>query len=395
MDIREQEYQRVYAQIDLDAIVQNLYHMQKTLKQDTQIIAVIKADGYGHGSVPIARHIEGLSAVSAFAVATAEEAHILRKAGIQKPVLILGYTFPYCYKMLAEEEIRPTVFREDSLADLEQAAVCTGKNIKVHIKVDTGMSRVGIRPDDSGIQFIQRLMDSPYIEIEGIFTHFAKADETDKGPARKQLTLFQTFTRRIERELRLVIPIQHASNSAGILELPEANMDAVRAGISLYGIYPSEETTGNVPLKPALSLHSHIIYKKQLHKGQSVSYGGIFTADREMTIATIPVGYGDGYPRSLSNKGEVLVHGKRAQILGRICMDQFMIDITHIPQAGEGDLVTLIGADGEEQITAQEVGNISGRFPYELMCDLGKRIPRVYMCGGIISGTKDYRNDYM
>ena len=231
------------------------------------------------------------------------------------------------------------------------------------------------------------------IEIEGIFTHFAKADMADKTSARQQLSRFQEFIQLIENRLHLDIPLKHCSNSAGILEMPEANMDAVRAGIAMYGLYPSDEVNRNaVSLRPALSLYSHIIYIKTIRGGQSVSYGGTFTACKDTRVATIPLGYGDGYPRSLSGKGYVLIRGKRAPILGRICMDQFMVDVSDIPEAKENDRVTLIGYDGGEQISAEDLEKLSGRFNYEFVCDLGRRIPRIYLRGGVPVEVKDYND---
>ena len=327
-------YQRVWAEIDLDAIWENMIHMKENIAPETKILAVIKTDGYGHGGVPIARMLEDVDFMFGYAAATYEEAHVLREAGVKKPVLILGYTFPYCY----EEMLR---------------------------------------------------------EVEGIFTHFAKSDEADKTSANHQLELFQNFIDRIQSELGLEIPVKHCSNSAAILEMPQANMDMVRAGITTYGLYPSEEVSKDiVPLRAAMSLYSHIIYCKTIHAGQSVSYGGLFTATKDTRVATIPVGYGDGYPRSLSGKGYVLIHGKKAPILGRVCMDQFMVDISGIPGAMEGDKVTLLGADGQERITAEELGELSGRFNYEFVCTLGKRIPRVYRRNGEITEVKDYFENF-
>lgn len=376
-------FQRGYIQVDLDAILHNVHSMKRNIAEHTKMLGVIKTDGYGHGCEPIARCLEDLDFMYGFAVATPEEAKRLREAGVKKPILILGYTFPYCYEMLAKEEIRTAVFRYDTMEELSAAAKKAGKNIKVHIKVDTGMSRIGITPDEEGLRFVEMLMKCEGVEIEGIFTHFAKADEVDKTHAKAQLKVFLEFVALIKERLGLEIPIKHCSNSAGILELPEANLDMVRAGISLYGLAPSDEVTGEaLMLRPALSFYSNIVYVKNIHKGQSVSYGGTFTAEKEMRIATIPIGYGDGYPRALSGKGFVLLHGKKAPILGRVCMDQFMVDVTDIPEAAENDRVTLIGADGESRISAEFLGELSGRFNYELVCDLGKRIPRVYVRGG-------------
>jgi len=376
---RIETYKRGWIVVDLDAIVHNMEAMNRHIAKDTKMIGVIKTDGYGHGSVPIAQALEELDFMYGFAVATPEEAHVLREAGIRKPILILSYSFPYSYEMLAREEVSLAVFRYDSVAELEKAAERTGHIIKVHIKVDTGMSRIGITPDEEGLKFVEYLMNRKGIEIEGIFTHFAKADEEDKGDTRLQLERFNHFIGLIREKLGLEIPLKHCSNSAGILEVPEANMDLVRAGITLYGLQPSNEVKGEeIGLRPALSFYSHIVYVKTIHEGQQVSYGGHFTASEDMHIATIPVGYGDGYPRALSEKGYVLIRGKKAPILGRVCMDQFMVDVSHIPEAMEDDVVTLIGRDGEETISAQDLGELSGRFNYELVCDLGKRIPRAY-----------------
>lgn len=372
-------YKRGWIEVDLDAIVHNMESMNCHIADHTKMLGVIKTDGYGHGSVPIAKCLEPLDFMFGFAVATPEEAQLLRDAGICKPILLLGYSFPYCYEMLAKENIRPAVFRYDSVEALEKAAEKTGCTIKVHIKVDTGMSRVGITPDEEGLKFVAYLMNRKGIEVEGIFTHFAKADEKDKADAKQQLIRFEKFVCLIREKLGLEIPLKHCSNSAAILEMPEANMDLVRAGITLYGLQPSHEVKGEqIGLRPALAFYSHIVYIKTIHKGQQVSYGGHFTAREDMRIATIPVGYGDGYPRTLSEKGYVLVCGKKAPILGRVCMDQFMVDVSHIPEAKEDDVVTLIGKDGAESISAEDLGDLSGRFNYELVCDLGKRIPRVY-----------------
>ena len=390
-----ESYQRVWAEVDLDAIWENMVHMKENIAENTNILAVIKTDGYGHGGVPIAKMLEQLDFMFGYAAATYEEAHVLREAGVKKPILILGYTFPYCYEELIREEIRPAVYRRDTVEELAAAAAKVGQKAKVHIKVDTGMGRIGITPDEEGLEFVRFLMEHPELEVEGIFTHFAKSDETDKTSANHQLELFQNFIDKIQTELGITIPVKHCSNSAAILEMPQANMDMVRAGITTYGLYPSEEVSKDiVPLRAAMSLYSHIVYCKTIHAGQSVSYGGLFTATKDTRVATIPVGYGDGYPRSLSGKGYVLIHGKKAPILGRVCMDQFMVDISEIPEAMEGDKVTLLGMDGTERITAEELGELSGRFNYEFVCDLGKRIPRVYIQHGEITEVRDYFENF-
>ena len=385
-----EEYQRVFATVDLDAICSNMEKMKANVAEHTKLIGVIKTDGYGHGAVPIARELEKLPFVWGYATATAEEAFILRHDEMKKPILILGYTFPYSYERLITEEIRMAVFRKDMLLQLSEKARRLGKKAKIHIKVDTGMGRIGVRPDQEGLEFVKEAFQTPGIEVEGIFTHFARADEADKTAANKQLNKFQMFLAMIKDE-GLTIPVKHCSNSAGIVELKEANMDMVRAGITLYGLWPSEEVRRDIiDLKPALSLITHVAYVKDLEAGRAISYGGTYVTKRPSRIATIPVGYADGYARGLSNKGAVLIDGKRAPICGRVCMDQFMVDVTDIPEVKMGDEVILIGSAGEETITMEEVGELSGRFNYEFVCNLGKRIPRVFRRNGKIIARKDH-----
>lgn len=373
---------RVQADIDLDALHFNMESMHANIKESTKMCAVIKTDGYGHGAVPIAKELEGLSYVWGYAVATFEEAQELRDAGLSKPILILGYVFPYCYEELSKLEIRPACFREDMLTELSEAAERTGKDIKIHIALDTAMGRIGIRPDDAGLSFVKKSFETPHLIVEGMFTHFSKADEIrGRENTERQIREYRDFTDRIRNELGHEIPIHHCSNSAGIVDYPDANFDMVRAGITLYGLWPSSETSrGPVPLRPLMSLKSHVVYIKDCPAGTAVSYGGTYITKNDHTlIATIPVGYGDGYPRSLSNRGYVLVRGKKAPILGRVCMDQLMVDVTEIPGAAMGDEVILIGKQGEEAITMEDLGDLSGRFNYELACDINKRVPRIYM----------------
>lgn len=401
---RMEKYSRVYATVDLDAIRFNMDSMKANIAPETKIVGVIKTDGYGHGAVPIAKELEPLDYMFGFATATAEEAMILRNCGIRKPIMILGYTFPYSYRDMIDNDIRLTVFRDDMAQQLSECVTepeidRDGKNdikkAKIHIKVDTGMSRIGIRPDEEGIAFVKRMLHLPGIEVEGIFTHFAKADELDKTNAEEQIRSFKEFIARTEAETGYKLPVCHCSNSAGIVELKEANMDVVRAGITLYGLWPSEEVAKDiVKLRPAMELKSRIVYVKEVEPGTAVSYGGTFVAERRTRVATIPVGYGDGYPRGLSNKGYVLLHGRKAPVIGRVCMDQFMIDVTDIGEAAEGDEVTLIGRDKENCITMEELGELSGRFNYELACCIGKRVPRIYLKSGKIVGTKDYFHDF-
>lgn len=383
-------YSRVYANINLDAIAYNMQQMHQLLKEPTKIFAVVKTDGYGHGAVEIAKEIESYDYLFGFCVATVEEAMILRRHAIQKPILILGYTFKEQYQTIVAYQLTPAVFTLDMAKELSNEALRQGKKVRVHIKIDTGMSRIGLPVEEESATIIKQISNLSNIEIEGIFTHFSKADEADKTSALAQIKAFnQMVTMLLDKQI--TIPYKHCSNSAGIIDLPNANMDFVRAGITLYGLWPSDEVLKDrIDLKPVLSLHSTVVYVKTIAAGTPISYGGIYVADSKRTIATIPVGYGDGYPRTLSNKGWVLIHGKKAPIRGRICMDQMMVDVTDIPNVSVGDEVILIGTQEQESITMEQLGDLSMRFNYEFACDLGKRIPRVYIKENQVVSTKDY-----
>lgn len=383
-------YSRAYARIDLDAVAYNMEQMKQSLKPQTKMMAVIKADGYGHGAVPIAEMLETKDYLWGFAVATLDEAVVLRTEGIKKPILVLGCVFPDQYLEMLKHDIRMNIYTEEMAEAISRMAAGEGLCAHMHIKLDTGMGRLGFDMSDSSVEAITRISQLPNVEMEGIFTHFAKADETDKTFTEKQLRDFSEMTERLaENGVRFAY--EHCANSAAIIDIKEANFDLVRAGISTYGLYPSEEVNKeNVKLKPAMALKSHVAFVKEIHEGTPISYGGTFVSEKKMRIATIPVGYADGYPRSLSNKGWVLIRGKKAPIVGRICMDQFMVDVTDIDGVSFGDTVTLIGRDGNETITVEELGELSGRFNYEFVCDLGKRIPRVYVKNGSISEQVDY-----
>ncbi len=395
-----EEYQRVHARISLDAIKDNFNEIKRLINKDTKVIAVLKTDGYGHGAIPIAKELCDDERLYGFALATSDEAFILRNSGIKKPLLILGYTFPNAYEELILKDVSMTVFREDTLAQLasECRKLSTTEHkykAKIHIKVDTGMGRIGVMPDESGIEFVKKALSYDELIVEGVFTHLAKADEFDREPTHIQLQKYNDFIKKIKDELGYDVPIKHVSNSAGIIDYPEANLDVVRAGIILYGLWPSSEVSKDkITLKSALSLYSQIVYIKEVPPGTPISYGGTYTTEKKTKIATITVGYGDGYPRLLSNKGYVLVKGMRCPILGRICMDQLMIDVTEVDGVKEGDEVTLIGGCGDKKITMEELGELSGRFNYELACELGKRIPRVYTKNNTVICTKDYSDDF-
>ena len=372
------EYRRICANISLKALEHNLDAIHGCIERDTKIIAVVKADGYGHGAVPLAEVMEQREDIWGYAVATPEEAEELYSNGIKKPILILGYTFPEYDEQIVKEGLRPAVFSLERAKQLSEEGVCQNKDCKIHIKLDTGMSRIGFQVTEQSADEIAQIAALPNIIIEGIFTHFSKADETDKTFTRKQADTYEQMLTWL-KDRQIEIPIHHVSNSAGIVDLPEYNKDIVRAGIILYGLWPSDEVEkNNINLQPLLSLKSHVVHVKELEPGRIISYGGTFEVEKTMQIATVPVGYADGYPRSLSNKGYVLIHGKRAAICGRVCMDQMMVDVSEIPDVKPGDEVTLIGTDGAETITMEELGDMSGRFNYELACDLNKRIPRIY-----------------
>ena len=370
--------ERICAHINLSNIEKNLECFKALINPNTKIMAVIKADGYGHGAVKIAERIEGLPYLFGFAVATAEEAIELREANVKKPILILGYTFKEDYKKLIENDVRMAVFSDEMLKEISVAAKDISKKALVHVKLDTGMSRIGIQPNEEGIKFVKSVSECEDVILEGMFTHLARADEYDKTKANNQIDKYNEFISKIEA-ININIPIKHVSNSASIIELPHANLDLVRAGITLYGLWPSNEVDKSItPLYPALKLVSHVSFVKDLEEGREISYGGTYVTDGVKRIATIPCGYADGIPRGLSNKGYVLIHGKKARITGRICMDQFMVDVSDIDDVKVRDEVVIIGTQGSEIITAEEVGDISGRFNYELVCDISKRVPRVY-----------------
>ena len=385
-------YSRVYATVNLDAVASNMRSMRDNLPASTLIMGSVKADGYGHGSVPVAKTIEPY--VFGYAVATIDEGIILRRHGINKTILILGVTHESRYEDLLCYDIRTAMFQYEKAKKLSDLALKQGKKAVVHLALDTGMSRIGMKADREHAKEAAAIAALEGIEVEGLFTHFARADETDKSAYEEQYRRYKEFLGYL-KELGVKIPIRHCSNSAGIVESLESNhMDMVRAGIAIYGMYPSDEVDHNsVKLTPAMEIKSCITYIKEIEAGTAVSYGGTFVADHTMKVATIPVGYGDGYVRSLSGKGDVLIHGKRAAILGRICMDQFMVDVTDIPDVQEDDEVTLLGSDGAECITMEELAEKSGGFHYEMICDIGKRIPRVYLKDGKVVGTKDYFDD--
>lgn len=386
------EYYRVYADIDLDAIYENVKNAKALLKKDTKMMAIVKADGYGHGAVEVARQIDEL--VDAYGVAILEEGIELRKAGFTKPILILGYTPKPLYPAMIRNDIATAVFTMEMAKEISDTAVAMHQKANIHIKLDTGMSRIGFSITKESKETIEQIAKLPGIEIKGCFSHFARMDEKDKTKANEQFAKFTKMVNALEED-GVDLGIRHISNSAGIMEAPEVQMDMVRNGICLYGLYPSEEVQKErLPLKPAMELKAYVSYVKTLEPGVEIGYGGTYTTTKKTRVATIPVGYADGYPRCLSGKGSVLIHGKKAPILGRVCMDQFMVDVTDIDNVCIGDRVTLFGKDGDSCITIEEISAMAHSFNYEFVCDIGKRIPRVYYRHGKVIETKDYYPDY-
>ena len=383
------ERNRVHANIDLDAVVSNLENMKRGLPANASIACVLKSDAYGHGVVPIAKTVSELPYVWGLCVATVDEALDLRSSGIKKPILILGYTFPDSYEDIIKNDLRPAILTYEMAKAYSEAAVRLSKKVYCHIKLDTGMGRIGFSCDDDALCEIEKIFSLDNLFPEGIFTHFARADEEERMATDRQ---FGCFTNAIEELSKKGIhfDIRHCANSAAAISYPDDSLDMIRAGITMYGLWPSDAVDHSFPLVPALSLYSSISFIKTVEKGTPISYGGTFTAPEKMVVATIPVGYGDGYARSLSNKGFVLIRGKRARILGRVCMDQFMVDVSDIEGVTVGDRVTLVGRDGDDRITLEELGEISQRFNYEFACCLGNRIPRLYYRGGKLVDTVEY-----
>ena len=387
-----ENYSRAAAFIYLDAIYDNLKALKDNTKAGTKLCAVIKTDGYGHGAVPIAKRIRGLA--DFFAVATVEEAFNLRRHQVEEPILVLGHTQEEAFTRAIKEEIRLNVYDYETAERLSQAAVACKQTAYIHIKVETGMNRLGFQPGEQSLSEVERIVNLPGIFVEGLFSHYSRADETDKQSAEKQHKIFSRFEEELSKR-GIEIPVKHTGNSAVIIDLPQYDGDMVRAGIALYGMYPSDEVDmGRIPLRPALSLKAKVIYVKTIRKGEAVGYGGTFVAERDTRLATIAIGYGDGYPRNLSNKGDVLLHGQRAPIAGRVCMDQLMVDVTDLKEPVKvGDEAVLVGFDGKEHISVEELAALAGTFNYEFVCDLGKRIPRIYLSGGHVVGKKDYFED--
>ncbi len=378
------KYRRIEADIDLDAIRYNIETVKALNPKDRKTLLVIKADAYGHGAVTLARELDDLA--DYYATATVDEAMELRNASITKPVLILGYTDESEYDTVIDNDITVAMYDYDKASLLSEKARNKGLKAKVHIKVDSGMSRIGFQCDEAGVDEAWRLSQLEGLDVEGIFTHYAKADYEDKSDASKQYEAFSWFVKSLE-ERGVSLRIRHIDNSAGAMEIHSDGFDMMRLGIVIYGLYPSEEIDKSVVLRPAMSLKARVVHVKDLPAGRGIGYGWTYVTERPMKIATVSAGYADGYPRALSNQGRVLIHGQYAPILGRVCMDQIMIDVTDIKTADDEnvkveDEVVLFGTQGDKAIPVEEIAEPANSFNYETVCRISRRVPRVYYRNG-------------
>ncbi len=369
------KYHRSYALINLKAISHNLNELKKCLNNGVKTMAVVKADAYGHGSAEVSKHIE--NDVDYFAVAAVEEAVVLRKNGVVKPILVLSYTGESEYKTLVENDITATLYNFEEAEKLSSLAQSLFKKAKVHIAVDTGMGRIGVTPDIEGADIVKKISLLNGIELEGLFSHFAMADYADKTDTVKQTELFDYFISLLE-ERKIKIPLKHICNSAGAMET-EKQYDMCRIGIALYGLYPSEEIKRDkVKLIPAMEVISRVIHVKKVEKGFKIGYGYIYEAPSQRTIATVCIGYADGYRRCLTGKSYVLIKGKKAKVVGKICMDQIMVDVTDIEDVKVGEKVVIMGKSENEEITAEILGEMGESFNYEVVCNFMPRVTRIY-----------------
>ena len=371
---------RIWAEIDLDAIKNNMQIIRSRTNKNAKVMAIVKADAYGHGVVQVAKTmLEG--GADCFGVACVDEAMQLRQSGFDVPLLVLGAFFQSEISQVINYDITTTVFDINSAKMLSDAALKLNKKAKVHIKLDTGMHRIGLVTNrDDIIQKIKEICLLPGVDVTGLFSHFSCADTEKEDITKKQLDEFLRIVKELENE-GIDIPIKHIANSAAIFRYPEAHLDMVRAGIVCYGNYPSNliEPCG---LIPAMSFKTTVTRVEKLYPGDSVSYGATFTAEKEMVCATLAVGYADGYSRLLSNKAEVLIDGEKVKICGKICMDQCMVDVTNVNNIAVGDVATLFGKDGVEYISVEDLADIMGTINYEILCMVSKRVPRVYLKDG-------------
>ena len=374
--------------IDLDAIRHNIAAVRE--RSQALVMAIIKADAYGHGAVELARILDEDCAF--FGVSSILEAMELRQAGVEKPILILGHTPISAFPTAVRNGIRPAIFRYEDAVAFSRAAQEAGITAPFHIAVDTGMSRIGFQVTQSDADLCAAIAALPGITAEGLFSHFATADCADLTRAKQQAKLFDKFDRML-KDRGVTIPLRHLDNSAGIMNFG-CSYEMVRSGIVTYGMYPSDEVDPQLlELQPALRWVSRITHVKTLEPGREIGYGGTYTTTAPTVVATIPVGYADGYRRNLSGKFYVLIRGKKAPILGRICMDQMMVDVTGIPEAAPDDQVVLVGTSGDERISVEQIAAVADSFNYEFVCGISRRVPRVYLSGGEIVHSVSYLLD--
>jgi len=382
----------VWAEIDIDTLAHNIGEVRRVTEPSSEIMAVVKANAYGHGAVQCSKAFLENGADS-LAVATLTEAVELRGAGVEAPILILGYTPSEHAMEVLKWGVTPTVYTSEGARALSEAVETIREVAKVHIKVDTGLGRIGFLPDDASLDTIAEIAQLPSLEIEGVFTHFAVADAGDKEYTGRQFESFMGFMGCLEaRGIRP--PVRHVSNSAAIIDLPEYSLDAVRPGCMLYGLYPSDEVdVDRVDLRPAMTLRTRLSNVKTVPPGTGISYGLTYTTGAESVIGSLPVGYSDGYSRALSNRAEVLVRGRRAPVVGRVCMDQCMVDLSGVEGAGIGDDVILFGGSVDGAPAAEDVAGWMGSIVDEVVSTVSRRVPRVYMSGGEVVEAVDYVRD--
>jgi len=367
-----------WAEIDLAAVSHNLKELRRIIRPDAKIMAVVKANAYGHGAVPVSRTVLKNGA-DYLGVAILSEVRQLREADINAPILILGYTPAEQVTDVIRLEAAQTVFDCAAAEAISQVAVKLGKKARIHVKVDTGLGRLGFPADAGTAQEILRISRLPGVEVEGLFTHFSVAGSKNKDYTYWQYARFKELVTRLT-DMGLDIPIKHVANSAAVIDLPDVQLDMVRVGVSIYGLYPSDEILKNkVKLIPALTWKAQVVQVKAVPAQSSISYGRTFITDKETKVATIPVGYADGYSRLLSNRAHVIIHGQRVPVIGTVCMDQFMVDVSGAPDVRAGDEVILIGRQGSQQVTADELAELMGTINYEIVCMVGSRIPRIHI----------------
>ena len=379
------EYHRLVAEINLDAIGENIRNIRTQIEPKTQLLAIVKADAYGHGALEVSR-VCLYNGANQLAVATCDEGVALRESSIQVPILILGNTVEAEMEAMIKNRLTQAVFDYDIAKKISETAQRLNMTALVHIKIDTGMHRIGFAPTEENLDEIDKIFELPNIEVTGIFTHFATADEKDKTYTREQFEKFKFMTDGVEARGHKGL-IRHCANSGAILDMPELQMDMVRAGIIIYGLYPSTEVSTDVKLDPAMSVKTQVSYVKYLEAGESVGYGRTYFTDKRTKIATIPIGYADGYSRRLSNKGRVIINGEYCNIVGNVCMDQCMVDVTNVPDIKVGDEVVIMGKSGDKEVSCEEIANTVGTINYEIVCNVGKRVPRAFVKNGQVVYT--------